>query len=151
MNNKKVAKKKKREKEVKEKLLRRRSKIREEAREVRDKEKKERDAMRNVNRHTMTINNKEIPKKSEEEIRSQLEKNMAILQALEQEYQGTMKSREEYVKHLQEKQAESQSNFAGSFEVEFNPFHTEQDRIDYEERKKREEEENIKRAQEQNN
>jgi Icc-related predicted phosphoesterase len=131
----KVQNKKDRAKEVRKKVLNRRKRIRAEAKEERQKVLEEKRMAATVNRYTRTIRRDEEPRKTEEEIQEQLRHNMQILKALEKEYDGLIKSREEYADRARQQQQE-EGNFGGSAGVEFVPFHTEQDKQEYENKNK---------------
>lgn len=77
----KTDKKKQREKEVKKKILARRTALRAKAKEEREEEKKKRDIQRATNK----IEGKTICYRRKEEVINQLEHNLSILEALEQE------------------------------------------------------------------
>ncbi len=113
-------KRKQRAKVAKAKVLRRRNKIREEAKKTREAYKAERDAIRNVNRHVQTVRHGDR-RLTEDEIKKQLEENMKLLEGLEQEYSGLMKSREQFAQELAAKQQaeEPASNWGGSADVEW--------------------------------
>jgi uncharacterized phage infection (PIP) family protein YhgE len=135
--DKKTQKKKAREKVVKEKVARRRAAIQAEAKKARDEAKAAWEAgktARLVNKMTRTVRrNADGSGKTDDEIKERLEQNMKILEALEQEFDGTMKSREQYLKDFQEKQAQEQtSNWGGSADVSVTTFDTEEDRKAYE-------------------
>ncbi len=141
-DQKKLQKKKERERENRKKILRRRAKTRAEASEEYRKALEDKKAQAAVNRHTVTVNNKEKRTMTDEEAREQLRHNMQILQALEQEYDGLIKSRQSYIEQQQQ-----EGNFGGSAGVEFTPFNTEEDRLKaekaQEERQRKEAEENA--------
>jgi hypothetical protein len=77
----KVDKKKQREKEVKKKLLARRTAIRSDAKKEREKEKEKRELQRATNK----IEGRTICYRRKEEVVNQLEHNLSILEALEAE------------------------------------------------------------------
>lgn len=134
-----TVKKKEREKLVKEKLNHRRLKLRAEMKKQDTENRKERDAQKLLNRHTATISYADREAKSPEEIKRRLEHNMKILEALEQEHSGTVKTREEFLKQIQAQQ-EAGRNWGGAAEVQFTPFNTDEDRIKYEQEQKEKEE-----------
>lgn len=128
----KVKKKKEREREVHKKVLRRRKALRAEAKKTRDQQQAERDAIRQVNKHVTTIRHGER-RMTDEEIRKKLEENMKLLEGLEQEYAGTMKSREQFLRELEARQAnEPQGNWGGSADVSVLTFETKEERLAYE-------------------
>lgn len=125
---KKFQKKKDREREVRKKVLRRRAKIREEARTEADKAKKEREDQATINKYTATIRYNQGERLSEAEIKERLNKNMEILAALQKEYEDFQRQREEVAKNppdlskytLDPSKIEKK-NFGGEAEVAFKP------------------------------
>jgi hypothetical protein len=136
-------KKKERDRLVKEKMHHKRLKLRAEMKRVDTENRKELDAKRLMNQQLTTLSYGTKEKKTPSEIREQLERNMKTLEALEQEHEGLMKTREEFLRQLQEQQ-DANRNWGGAAGVEFTPFHTEEDKLKYEKEQKEKEEE-IKR------
>lgn len=145
----KMVKKKERERLVKEKMNNKRLKLRAEMKRTEIENRKEWDAKRLFNQQATTLSYGDREKKTPEAIRHQLESNMKTLMALEQEHEGLMKTREEFLKQLQEQQ-EANRNWGGAAGVEFTPFHTEEDKLKYEQEQKEKEEKAKQLTSEQN-
>lgn len=143
-------KKKERDRIVKEKMNHKRLKLRAEMKRVDTENRKERDAQRMINKQLTTLSYGDREKKTPEAIKQQLEKNMKTLMALEQEHEGLMKTREEFLKQLQEQQ-DANRNWGGAAGVEFTPFHTEEDKLKYEQEQKEKEEKLKQLTNEPNN
>lgn len=99
----KFAKKKEREKKVREKLLRRRTAIRKAAKEDREKDKEERERMRAYNKANAVASRLEKELENmDDNSKSQLMKNLEILQALEAEYDREQANKTEVRGRLEE-------------------------------------------------
>lgn len=97
-------KKKQREKEVRKKILLRREKIREKAKEIdlQRKEEKETQSKKRPIKNAEFYHHKKV---RDIEIRWQLEHNMKILEALNEDYEKELKERKEYAEEIKQNQS----------------------------------------------